>query len=107
MQAYGALKVRGSSASLEQPLFDFADLTRLMGFEEVWDFEKRQCTSHIAGELLKQRTGAFQHVNSGKLHAVAVAVSSAQGVKSLPEVPTFMESGVANFEVRSTGIEAD
>ena len=51
--------------------------------------------------------GAFQHVNSGKLHAVAVAVSSAQGVKSLPEVPTFMESGVANFEVRSTGIEAD
>ena len=105
MQAYGALKVRGSSASLEQPLFDFADLTRLMGFEEVCDFEKRQCTSHIAGELLKQRTGAFQHVNSGKLHAVAV--SSAQGVKSLPEVPTFMESGVANFEVRSAGIEAD
>lgn len=40
-QAYGALKVQGSSAGLEQPLFDFADLTRLMGFEEVWDFEKR------------------------------------------------------------------
>ena len=40
-QAYGALKLQGSSAGLEQPLFDFADLTRLMGFEEVWDFEKR------------------------------------------------------------------
>jgi tripartite-type tricarboxylate transporter receptor subunit TctC len=88
-------------------------------------------TPHIAGELLRQRTGAnlthipykgggqamtdvlggtiplvytavagaFQHVKSGKLHAVAV--SSAQRVKSLPEVPTFIESGVADFEVNS------
>lgn len=88
-------------------------------------------TPHLAGELLKQRTGAnlthipykgggqamtdvlggtiplvytavagaFQHVKSGKLHAVAV--SSAQRVKSLPEVPTFIESGVADFEVNS------
>ena len=88
-------------------------------------------TPHIAGELLKQRTGAnlthipykgggqamtdvlggtiplvytavagaYQHVKSGKLHAVAV--SSAQRVKSLPEVPTFIESGVADFEVNS------
>ncbi len=88
-------------------------------------------TPHIAGELLKQRTGAnlvhvpykgggqalvdvlggsiplvytavagaFQHVKSGKLQAVAV--SSSQRVKSLPEVPTFIESGVADFEVNS------
>jgi tripartite-type tricarboxylate transporter receptor subunit TctC len=88
-------------------------------------------TPHIAGELLKQRTGAVlvhvpykgggqamtdvlggsiplvytaiagavQHVKSGKLHALAV--SSAQRATSLPDVPTFIESGVADFEINS------
>lgn len=88
-------------------------------------------TPHIAGELLKQRTGAnlthipykgggqamtdllggtiplvytavagaIQHVKSGKLHAVAV--SSAQRAPSLPDVPTFIESGVADFDINS------
>jgi tripartite-type tricarboxylate transporter receptor subunit TctC len=88
-------------------------------------------TPHIAGELLKQRSGAnlvhipykgggqamtdvlggniplvytavagaHQHVKSGKL--TAIAVSSAQRAKSLPEVPTFMESGIPDFEVNS------
>src|SRR5262245_53900198 len=80
-------------------------------------------TPHIAGEMLAQRTGAKLehvpykgggqamtdamggaiplvytavagaqgHVKSGKLKAIAV--SSAQRVGSLPEVPTFIESG--------------
>lgn len=88
-------------------------------------------TPHIAGELLKQRTGAnlvhvpykgggqamtdvlggtiplvytaiagaIQHVKSGKLNAVAV--SSAQRASSLPDVPTFIESGVPDFEINS------
>ena len=88
-------------------------------------------TPHIAGELLKQRTGAnlthipykgggqamidllggniplvytavagaVSHVKSGKLHAVAV--SSAQRAPSLPDVPTFIESGVADFDINS------
>ena len=88
-------------------------------------------TPHIAGELLKQRTGAnlvhvpykgggqamtdvlggniplvytaiagaVQHVKGGKLHAVAV--SSAQRAKSLPDVPTFIEGGIADFEINS------
>lgn len=88
-------------------------------------------TPHIAGELLKQRTGAqlvhvpykgggqamtdvlggniplvytaiagaVQHVKGGKLHAVAV--SSAQRAKSLPDVPTFIESGVPDFDINS------
>ena len=88
-------------------------------------------TPHIAGELLKQRTGAnlthipykgggqamtdllggtiplvytavagaIQHVKSGKLHAVAV--SSAQRAPSLPDVPTFIENGVADFDINS------
>ena len=91
-------------------------------------------TPHIAGELLKQRTGANLvhvpykgggqamtdvlggniplvytavagaqgHVKSGKLRAIAV--SSAQRSKSLPDVPTFMESGIAglnDFEINS------
>ena len=91
-------------------------------------------TPHIAGELLKQRTGANLvhvpykgggqaltdvlggtiplvytavagaqgHVKSGKLRAIAV--SSAQRAKSLPDVPTFIESGIAglnDFEINS------
>ena len=88
-------------------------------------------TPHIAGELLKQRTGANlthvpykgggqaiidamggniplvytavagaqQHVKSGKL--IGVAVSSAQRSVSLPDVPTFIESGVTDFEINS------
>ena len=88
-------------------------------------------TPHIAGELLKQRTGAnlthvpykgggqaivdvlggniplvytavagaHQHVKSGKL--IGVAVSSATRAASLPDVPTFIESGVPDFEINS------
>ncbi|WP_369804627.1 Bug family tripartite tricarboxylate transporter substrate binding protein [Limnohabitans sp. G3-2] len=88
-------------------------------------------TPHIAGELLKQRTGAnlthipykgggqamidvmggniplvytavagaIQHVKSGKLHAVAV--SSAQRAPSMPDVPTFIEAGVSDFDINS------
>jgi tripartite-type tricarboxylate transporter receptor subunit TctC len=88
-------------------------------------------TPHIAGELLRQRTGAnlvhvpykgggqamsdvmggniplvytavagaHQHVKNGKLHPIAV--SSAQRSASLPDVPTFIESGVPDFEINS------
>lgn len=88
-------------------------------------------TPHIAGELLKQRTGAQlthvpykgggqaitdviggsiplvytavagaqAHVKSGKLKAVAV--SSQVRTPALPDVPTFIESGVADFAVSS------
>jgi tripartite-type tricarboxylate transporter receptor subunit TctC len=88
-------------------------------------------TPHIAGELLKLRTGAnlthvpykgggqamsdvlggtiplvytavagaHSHVKSGKLRAIAV--SSAQRTTALPDVPTFIESGVPDFVVNS------
>jgi tripartite-type tricarboxylate transporter receptor subunit TctC len=88
-------------------------------------------TPHIAGELLKQRTGvnlnhvpykgggqamgdvmggniplvftavasSHQQVKSGKVNAIAVA--SAQRSSSLPEVPTFIESGVPDFQINS------
>ena len=88
-------------------------------------------TPHIAGELLKLRTGAnlthvpykgggqamtdvlggtiplvytavagaHGHVKSGKLKALAV--SSAQRTSALPDVPTFVESGVPDFVVNS------
>jgi tripartite-type tricarboxylate transporter receptor subunit TctC len=88
-------------------------------------------TPHIAGELLKLRTGAnlthipykgggpamtdalggniplvytavagaVQHVKAGRL--VPIAVSSATRTPSLPDVPTFMEAGVADFESSS------
>jgi tripartite-type tricarboxylate transporter receptor subunit TctC len=88
-------------------------------------------TPHIAGELLAQRTGAklvhvpykgggpaitdalggniplvytavagaVGHVKSGKLRPIAV--SSRQRSSSLPDVPTFIESGLADFEVNS------
>jgi tripartite-type tricarboxylate transporter receptor subunit TctC len=88
-------------------------------------------TPHIAGELLAQRTGAklvhvpykgggqamadalggniplvytavagaVPYVKSGKL--VPIAVSSRQRSPSLPDVPTFIESGVPDFEASS------
>jgi tripartite-type tricarboxylate transporter receptor subunit TctC len=88
-------------------------------------------TPHLAGELLKQRTGAnFVHVPykgggqamtdlvGGSLpmlytavagaypfvergQARAIAVSSHQRLASLPNVPTVAESGVAGFEMSS------
>jgi tripartite-type tricarboxylate transporter receptor subunit TctC len=88
-------------------------------------------TPHIAGELLAQQTGAKlvhvpykgggqamadalggqiplvftavagaqQHVKSGKL--TPIAVSSARRTSALPDVPTFVESGVPDFVVSS------
>jgi tripartite-type tricarboxylate transporter receptor subunit TctC len=88
-------------------------------------------TPHIAGELLKQKTGAnlqhvpykgggpamtdalggniplvftavagaMQHVKAGRL--VPIAVSSATRSPALPEVPTFIEAGVADFQADS------
>ena len=88
-------------------------------------------TPHIAGELLKQRTGAnlthvpykgggqamtdalggniplvytavagaISHVKAGRL--VPIAVSGFKRAPSLPEVPTFIESGIPDFEVSS------
>lgn len=88
-------------------------------------------TPHIAGELLKLRTGAnlthipykgggqamtdalggnvpivytavagaMPHIKSGRL--VPVAVSSLKRAPSLPDVPTFIEAGVADFESSS------
>ena len=88
-------------------------------------------TPHIAGELLAQRTGAklvhvpykgggqamadalggniplvytavagaVTYVKSGRL--VPIAVSSRQRSPSLPDVPTFIESGVPDFEAAS------
>jgi len=43
--------------------------------------------------------GALQHVKAGRL--VPIAVSSTKRVASLPDVPTFIESGVPDFEVTS------
>jgi tripartite-type tricarboxylate transporter receptor subunit TctC len=88
-------------------------------------------TPHIAGELLKLRTGAnlthipykgggqamtdalggniplvytaiagaLTHVKAGRL--VPIAVSSAKRSPSMPDVPTFIESGVPDFESSS------
>ena len=39
--AYAQIRQHGSSAGLAAPLMPFGDLTRLMGFEEVWDFDRR------------------------------------------------------------------
>jgi tripartite-type tricarboxylate transporter receptor subunit TctC len=88
-------------------------------------------TPHIAGELLKQKTGAalqhipykgggqamidlmgnniplvytavsgaLPHIKNGKMKAIAV--SSAQRTSSLPDVPTFIEAGIKDFEMSS------
>ena len=38
---YQHLKATGSSRGLPTPLYDFEEFSRLMGFEEVWAFEKK------------------------------------------------------------------
>lgn len=38
---YLQFQAQGSSSQGSTPLYDFADLTKLMGFEDVWAFEKR------------------------------------------------------------------
>ena len=88
-------------------------------------------TTHVAGELLKQRTGldmqhiAYKsgglavldavggqvqltysaaagsnaHIRAGRL--IGIGVSTAKRVGSLPEVPTFIEQGLKDFEAVS------
>lgn len=88
-------------------------------------------TTHVAGELLKQRTGldmthipyksggqavvdaiggqvplAYSAVAGAQAHIksgklVAIGVSSLKRIGSLPEVPTFSEQGVTGFEAVS------
>ena len=43
--------------------------------------------------------GAVSHVKAGRL--VPIAISSAKRSPSMPEVPTFIESGVPDFEASS------
>lgn len=38
---YGALKLSGSSDAMPQTLLPFSELSELMGFQDVWDFEKK------------------------------------------------------------------
>jgi len=40
-QALRTLKDQGLSQSPELPMFDFTEFCKLIGFQEVWDFEKR------------------------------------------------------------------
>ena len=46
-ELYQQFKDTGSSAKGSTPLYDFADLTRLMGFEDVWAFEKRYAETDL------------------------------------------------------------
>ncbi len=45
---YRTLKVNGSTDGIDVPLADFADLTKLMGFEDIWAFEKRYAEPSVA-----------------------------------------------------------
>jgi hypothetical protein len=40
-QVYAGFKAQGSSVQMADQLYEFNDLSKLMGFEEVWDFEKK------------------------------------------------------------------
>ncbi len=39
--AYAYLHEHGSTVGMPQPLYDFASMNRLMGFEEVWAFDRK------------------------------------------------------------------
>ncbi|BBK33826.1 2-methylisocitrate lyase-like PEP mutase family enzyme [Stella humosa] len=38
---YGAIKATGTTNGAATPIYPFSEMTRLMGFEEVWAFERR------------------------------------------------------------------
>lgn len=38
---YSHLRRTGSSAGVQTPLYDFNEFSKMVGFEQVWDFEKR------------------------------------------------------------------
>ena len=40
-RALASLKATGDSRSAEVPLFDFQEFCGRIGFQEVWDFERR------------------------------------------------------------------
>ena len=40
-QVYGHIRDTGSSIGSTAPLYDFQDFSRLMGFDHVWEFEKK------------------------------------------------------------------
>ncbi len=44
-KVYGALRKHGSSAGQSLDLFEFAEMNRLMGFEQVWQFERDHAES--------------------------------------------------------------
>lgn len=45
---YQALKAGGSTAGIDVPLYDFSELTKLMGFDDIWAFEKRYAKPVVA-----------------------------------------------------------
>ena len=40
-RVYAQIRETGSSIGTGAPLYDFQDFSRLMGFEDVWEFEKK------------------------------------------------------------------
>jgi 2-methylisocitrate lyase-like PEP mutase family enzyme len=40
-QVYAGFKAQGSSVHMADQLYEFNELSKLMGFQEVWDFEKK------------------------------------------------------------------
>lgn len=40
-QVYQEFQAQGSSSKGVTELYDFTDLSKLMGFDDIWEFEKR------------------------------------------------------------------
>ena len=40
-RVYQEFQVQGSSSKGATELYDFTELTKLMGFDDIWEFEKR------------------------------------------------------------------
>ena len=47
---YQTLKANGSTAGINVPLADFSELTKLMGFDDIWAFEKRYAELAMASQ---------------------------------------------------------
>ena len=49
-RAYAALKTQGTATSPDVPLYDFNLFCRQIGFEEVWEFERKWADAESGGE---------------------------------------------------------
>lgn len=72
--ALRVLKTEGSSVSPNLPLFDFREFQSLIGFEEVWEFERRWARKGYGTEEVMRDTKALAQPKRQRLYGTGPAL---------------------------------